>query len=44
MKALIEEYGSLIISIIVGLVLMSIGFGMFVTIKPFIDAYIESLL
>lgn len=44
MKILIEEYGLLIISAIIGMVVIGIGLGMFVGIEPFIDAYINSLM
>lgn len=44
MKIIIEEYGTLIVHYIIGTALVSIGVSMFVTIKPFVVAYITSLM
>ncbi len=44
MKVLLEEYGLLIVSVIIGTTLMGIGMGIMEMISPFIDAYVNSIM
>lgn len=44
MKMIIEEYGAIIVSSIIGITVMGIGIGMIDTMSPILEIYISSLM
>ncbi|MFI3208295.1 MAG: hypothetical protein R3Y40_04100 [Eubacteriales bacterium] len=44
MRTMIEEYGTVIVSCVMGTVVISIGSGLFSTLSPMIEIYLLTLM